>query len=374
MVNIDKLIYKNIAWQVTVINYMKGEIEDVMITIRTNPDIILPISIIPENELNNLHNHKIISDILLHDELEKRKFLKTFPTDEDKHSLIEQLTTSITSLKEELKTLLKEYHLYLMKIHMVKNKINQCDYYSKYYLIINQYNTSENNNTKSAVESDKSVSNVSAAPSASSVSAAPIASAASSASAALGAPSVSVSSVYTASSAPSASVSNASAAPSAPVSSVSVKSNSVTHDKHIIGDSGKRMISYHITSNMQEKKSKLSLSNDKRIAPINIKLENMCKYGYNCYNKYNPLRCGHNHHNIGNIDNIIEIGTQIPDRLCPKERPWENVRCCDTKCNLEHCLGRVPYILSTLALIRKRKSYDENTYSQDVFNKHPRTY
>jgi hypothetical protein len=89
------------------------------------------------------------------------------------------------------------------------------------------------------------------------------------------------------------------------------------------------------------------------IAPFDINLETICKYGLSCAYKDNPLRCGYNHNIIGkknpNINSddsyVIKKNDIIPPEYCTNEKLWESTRCRSVYCTSVHCTGRVAFLI-----------------------------
>ena len=371
----NKKIHHHKLFQENIKKYLNGECSNIMVLIRTEPDVSLPISIIPEKELYNLYGHKIISKELLNEELDKRAFLKSYPTEEDKRKLIEELTISINLLKEEVKTLLGEYHLYLMKKHLIQINISRYEYYSKYLLAINEHNKTEQDipinmdvsssatdtATDTVTNADTSLSSVSFALS------------------------KSLSVIEEEDTEDEESEGNDDALASASSSATldtsssnvepSMQKDESIHDKHyktsIIGDDSKRIIKYQLASNLPEDTSshkKEPVPDEKlnrNISSVNIKLEKMCKYGSKCHHKHIPLYCSHNHRNIGNSLGFIEKGSVIPDSFCPNEKLWKFERCRDINCSLEHAYGRVGFIMSIKKEEYERKRKYEHELEQE---------
>ncbi len=379
----NKKIHHHKLFQENIKKYLNGECSNIMVLIRTEPDVSLPISIIPEKELYNLYGHKIISKELLNEELDKRAFLKSYPTEEDKRKLIEELTISINLLKEEVKTLLGEYHLCLMKKHLIQINISRYEYYSKYLLAINEHNKTEQDIPLNMDESSSATDTATDIATDTATDTATNTDASSSVSFAL---SKSLSVIEEEDTEEEDTEGNddalASASASATLSLSASASSSVSatldesiHDKHhktsIIGDDSKRIIKYQLASNLPEdtsshKKEPLSDEMLKRnISSVNIKLEKMCKYGSKCHHKHIPLYCSHNHRNIGNSLGFIEKGSVIPDSFCPNEKLWKFERCRDINCCLEHAYGRVGFIMSIKKEEYERKRKYEHELEQE---------
>jgi hypothetical protein len=99
----------------------------------------------------------------------------------------------------------------------------------------------------------------------------------------------------------------------------------------------------------------LPIANEKKhlanISPIDIILEQTCRYGQRCSNINNPLRCGRNHIVIGTpcysgefFGNKINKGDVIPQEFCKDEIIWEKSRCHNIYCTYLHGSGRVRYL------------------------------
>ncbi len=81
-------------------------------------------------------------------------------------------------------------------------------------------------------------------------------------------------------------------------------------------------------------------------APYDIKLEESCPFGHNCFYKKTPILCSKNHQTR---NKIIKQDEYIPTYICKYERPWrmlnnKPMRCENIYCWFSHLDGRCNYI------------------------------
>jgi hypothetical protein len=108
------------------------------------------------------------------------------------------------------------------------------------------------------------------------------------------------------------------------------------------------------------------------LAPFDINLETICKYGLSCAYKDNPLRCGYNHNIIGkknpNITSVdayvIKKNDIIPPEYCTHEKPWESTRCRSINCTSVHCTGRVAFLIKYKDERKRDSDIDIDNYNE----------
>lgn len=93
-------------------------------------------------------------------------------------------------------------------------------------------------------------------------------------------------------------------------------------------------------------KSKDELDNHLTTTHTKWWFEKRCKYDMECQGHENGS-CGFNHHSIRDPEaNFLSANTDIPDTVCSFDKPWDNKRCKNMKCNLDHFWGRVRWMIT----------------------------
>ena len=92
-------------------------------------------------------------------------------------------------------------------------------------------------------------------------------------------------------------------------------------------------------------KSEVELTTHLKEAHAKWHFEFDCKYGNECHGKSGA--CGFNHltSGLGHITN----NEPIPDGTCRYDRPWDEVRCRNTRCRFDHFRGRVKFLIDMRA-------------------------
>ncbi len=290
--NMDK-IYKDIQMKQNLKDkirlYINGTFKCIDIDMKDpNFNINMPIDTFSDDKLTKLAELGFITKEIYQEELEWRKIIKEYPTIDSKNAYILELDYTISVAKQELDNNIDT----IRRINIIKAKINQIKYIivdnNIFHKIFEKYNIDTN---MSLVPNVSTISDV-----------------------------------------------------------------EMQTEEQFSEQASRELTSpppVEFFTNESEKKPVEEKVDDltSDIAPVNIYLERICKFGDNCSHKKNPLRCGYNHISIGNCTNSpyvnkINKGDVIPSELCKNEKPWDNIRCTDLKCFNVHCVGRVVYIIN----------------------------
>jgi hypothetical protein len=130
------------------------------------------------------------------------------------------------------------------------------------------------------------------------------------------------------------------------------------------------MLHYHCKECAKENtrqffKSKEELDNHLTTVHTKWWFEKRCKYDMECQGHENGS-CGFNHYPLHDPEtNFLPANTVIPDTVCPFDKPWDNKRCKNMKCNLDHFWGRVRW------MIKQRKTRQQKNIHPATRPVHP---
>jgi hypothetical protein len=125
------------------------------------------------------------------------------------------------------------------------------------------------------------------------------------------------------------------------------------------------MLHYHCKECAKEDKRQFFKSKeelDNHLTTVHTKwwFEKRCKYDMECQGHENGS-CGFNHHPLHDPEaNFLPSNTDIPETVCPFDKPWDNKRCKNMKCNLDHFWGRVRWMI-TQSKARQQKKHPAPT-------------
>jgi hypothetical protein len=111
------------------------------------------------------------------------------------------------------------------------------------------------------------------------------------------------------------------------------------------------MLHYHCIECAKENtrqffKSKEELDGHLTTAHTKWWFEKRCKYDIECQGLEDGS-CGFNHHPLHDPEaNFLPANADIPDTVCPFDKPWDNKRCKNMKCSLDHFWGRVRWMIT----------------------------
>jgi len=130
------------------------------------------------------------------------------------------------------------------------------------------------------------------------------------------------------------------------------------------------MLHYHCKECAKEDKRQFFKSKeelDNHLTTVHTKwwFEKRCKYDMECQGHENGS-CGFNHHPLHDPEaNFLPSNTDIPETVCPFDKPWDNKRCKNMKCNLDHFWGRVRW------MITQRKARQQKEHAAPTRPTHP---
>jgi hypothetical protein len=137
------------------------------------------------------------------------------------------------------------------------------------------------------------------------------------------------------------------------------------------------MLHYHCKECAKEDtpqffKSKEELDNHLTTAHTKWWFEKRCKYDMECQGQENGS-CGFNHHPLHDPSaNFLPTNMEIPDTICSFDKPWDNKRCKNFKCNMDHFWGRVRWMITQRKVRhQKERTTPTNAYPMCASNARP---
>jgi hypothetical protein len=375
MDEIDIVIKKQEALNDKLKQFIDGTYQCIKVNIKEPVDIKLPIDTFSDTDIQKMRDKSIITSEIYQTEIHWRQIMKKYPSNENKISFIKIMDDKISKNKEKMINNMNT----IFRNNIVKNKVNH--FRNVFYStneIVNKYNIDismpalgetiimqhvENVPTMEASIEAQMVASIEAPM------AAPIV------------PTIveqiemmqqEIAKPITIT--PQLPIANVIPQPQLPIANIIPQ---LPVSKPIANV----MMPLPLLSELLNEKKHLS-----NIAPIDIFLEQICRYGQRCAHINNPLRCGRNHIVIGTpcysgeiFTNKINKGDVIPQEFCKDEIIWDKSRCHNIYCTYLHGAGRIRYLDNFKSkssnetynnIERKRKQEDDISYV-DVNTKKP---
>jgi hypothetical protein len=295
--------------------FINGTYECIKINMK-NPDfdIKLPIDNFTDEEIHKLLEKGIITENICMEEINWRKIIKTYPTNDSKQAYIMELEYYISLGKKDINDNINT----IRRINIVKNNVYKIKYIINDSLMLFKYNKKYNlneiviteNTVQSQVNDATDIKPIEMKPEMTD--------------------NVDISTL------------------SLPPLPIDIDTN-ITPSVNIPRPKTPPLPQTNV-------KSEIKLQTMEQIIKTNIAikdifLEKFCQYGNKCIYINNPKRCGFNHTIIGEPVNTnsqlnkIKKGDIIPSEFCKFDKPWNSQRCHNLNCCDVHCVGRVQYVM-----------------------------
>jgi hypothetical protein len=334
--------------------YINGTFECIKINMK-NPDfdITLPIDTFSDEKIQKLFEKGIISEKVFAEELQWRKIIKDYPTNEFKLAYIMELDYFISQDKQEINNNIKKLCSFNILKNNIMTVIRRINDNRQISLLRKKYNIGETDEMAQAIHSTV-------------VEASTVSEASTSTEGVLEQVQLPLTPVMT------------------DMSLLVLPPMAVDINTHVPPPMTPPPMTPLpiILSQLFECKSdeqpikKLTLSintnTELNIAPTDIFLEKTCMYGKQCTHINNPIRCGFNHIVIGEpiqpnfSQNKIKKGSIIPKEFCKNEKLWNNQRCRNINCCYVHCVGRVNFVMKYAV---QKDTIDNDLESMQTVNK-----